>query len=122
MREPHKPTIDRCSIDNATARAKHYADVAVERARQVTEDHERAERLAACECPMCYKGSRIGGAAMTRSLCGICCTEMVFGNTCTDNLCLECAKSNLLCKRCGGDIDMKIRRKPRPLEMVEESS
>ncbi len=66
------------------------------------------------ECPVCYYNpDRIGGAAITTGVCGLCEAEKIFANTCVDVLCLDCAKKHNLCHHCGGDIDCKARRKQR---------
>lgn len=83
----------------------------VENYKTVIEDSSRSERREAHECVICFYGSRIGGAAMTESQCGICEKEMMFGSTATDNLCNECAIKNKLCKCCGSDLELKNRRK-----------
>ena len=57
--------------------------------KRVIEDLDRKERLKKQECQVCYYGSRIGGAAMTTSECGVCGQEMLFGNTNTDILCID---------------------------------
>ena len=79
---------------------------------QCIEDPRKEERLAKQECVICfYFINKIGGAAITHSNCINCNSEMVFGSTCVDYLCLECAKSMRLCIRCASDINLKNRRK-----------
>ena len=59
---------------------------------------------------MCFGGSRIGGAAMTRWTCAFCGKQAWCGNTAVDVLCHDCAAEHGLCKHCGADIDLKNRR------------
>lgn len=116
MREPYKSKVDACSVENATYRQQYYRDSTVKRAQQMTEDPDMVKRLEACECVVCHTGygsGRIGGAMITTRLCGVCDAEMRFCSTCTDAVCLSCAKRLGLCKHCGGDIDLKQRRKKR---------
>lgn len=113
-REPAK--IDLCSIENATCRANHYYLAALERAEKMRDDADQKSRHEASECVVCYVpygAGRMGGATSTSRPCAICATILNFGNTCIDMLCVDCARENQLCKHCGGDVDLKYRRKPR---------
>ncbi len=74
-------------------------------ANKLTLDVRRSERLTESLCESCFYivgKDRIGGRAITYRDCGICTKEMVFSSTCTDVLCIDCAKKRKLCKRCGG--------------------
>lgn len=109
-----KANIDKSHIEFKTNMAKGHADSVIEFANKILHDPDQQNRQLASMCPVCYYSeSRIGGAAITTRECGICETEMTFGSTSTDELCCECAKRNKLCRQCGGDVDMKHRRKPR---------
>lgn len=83
----------------------------IERAAKLLADPESIKRIEASECVVCFYSSKIGGAVMTNQECGICDKTMHFSSTATDNFCLDCAVKYNLCKHCGGDIDMKYRRK-----------
>lgn len=74
-------------------------------------DPDKIKRISEQECVICYYGSKIGGAAMTNSNCGLCDTVMRFGSTCVDKLCKDCADKHKLCKHCGADINYKNRNK-----------
>jgi len=98
------------------ASASHYSGehvkVAIELAKKLEADPDKKKRLQAQECKSCfYVLGKLGCAAMTSRECSCCGKDMMFGSTCTDALCLDCAKKHGLCKHCGGDIDMKQRRK-----------
>lgn len=112
MREPYKPNVDNLGISNRTYTQRYYADEIVKRAAIIAGDTKRTERLAKCECVLCFTSGRVGGAMCTTTICGLCDEVLHFGSTCTDVLCPECAKKHGLCKHCGGDIDLKQRRKP----------
>ena len=107
------------NIDNATVMdATHWAQERVKGVEkhhlQFQTDPEKVKRVEAQECMVCYYYTgRIGGSAMTTAECGLCETTKTFGNTCVDVLCEECAKKHNLCIHCGGDMDMKQRRKQR---------
>ena len=90
-----------------TQNAKEY----VERCNQIVFDTKKQERHLKQECQLCFYNSKIGGAAMSHVNCRLCDKEMSFGSTCTDELCIDCAKKHKLCKHCAGDIDLKTRRK-----------
>jgi len=107
----YRRIVDLAAIERSTGQQRNYVDQFVERTEMMTKDPERKERLAKQECVVCYKSSRIGGAAMTTTLCGICAKEMHFGSTNADWLCHECAKAAGLCRHCGADIELKHRRK-----------
>jgi hypothetical protein len=63
-------------------------------------------RLRKYECKVCtYISSNMAFQAFTNTLCRICGKEMIFSSSDTDNLCVECAKENNLCKHCGGELD-----------------
>ena len=111
-----KKKVDWCSIEYATGSAKRRSDDVLEMSKNFKEDKDKKARIENCLCKNCFyiNNARIGGAAMTDRECGICSLLMHFASTCTDDLCLTCSKRNGLCRRCGGDIDMKIRRKKYP--------
>ena len=103
------------TIYNQTHRAKDYCKHILERADNIRADPRKEDRLKKAECPVCYYvDSRIGGAAITSKPCQICGKGLTFGNTCVDYLCEDCAKKYGLCKHCGGDIEMKDRKKREP--------
>jgi len=104
MNIPVKP-FDIYSVKNATYRAQSY----VERCTAVVNDTNKEKRLKEQECKVCYTSSKIGGAALCSSQCGICQKTLHYSNTCIDILCKDCAKEHNLCKHCGGDIELKNR-------------
>lgn len=113
-----KKAIDEDSIYFATELAKNGSKRIMNLAESLKEDPRKSERRKNALCKLCfYNGSRIGGAAMTFQPCGICGEDMCFGNTATDSVCPECAFQNDLCKHCGGDIEMRQRRKPRAFQL-----
>lgn len=109
-----KANMDVASMVWATHRAidtkRHY----VEMASKMELDPGKEQRIKKGECVACFYTSRIGGAMITTRACGLCGKSEVYSSTATDALCPECAKKHNLCKHCGGDIDMKARRKKWP--------
>lgn len=110
--------IDSVLIERNTNMARTQVDNAIARAEMLSTDSERDQRLQAQECKYCWylTRPRVGGAAITARECSICGTDQTFSSTNTDPLCKPCAHENSLCCHCGGDIDMKNRRKPRPFQ------
>ena len=112
----HQATIDKVSIERANHYGREQVSYILKRASQFTQDPDRARRLLASECVVCYGQPRIGGAACTYSACPLCGERISSSNTNIDALCLNCAKENSLCRHCGADIELRGRRKPRPYE------
>jgi hypothetical protein len=104
----------------ATESAKSRVQDALKRAQDIAEDSDKKRRLAAQECKACFYFSRIGGASMTSQACMCCGVEQMHSSTNTDALCIECAVKSKLCKHCGGDLGMVVRRKwPEPLHAIQ---
>ena len=78
---------------------------------EIIKDEDKSEKLTMQECQICYYNAKIGGSAMTASNCQICDTDMMFGSTCVDKLCIACAKKFKLCKHCGADIRLNSNTK-----------
>jgi hypothetical protein len=108
-----KQKVDRYNYEWETNRAKDYVADLRARLSAYTLDLDRTIRQVQGECKFCFyvHNSRIGGAACTSGICGLCDEKVHSGNTCLDKLCLRCAKERGLCKHCGGDLEGKNRRK-----------
>lgn len=113
MRQP-RARFNRRTVINGSVRAKERVKHVTELARKYEEDPDRKSRLARQYCIPCHYTSRMGGAAMTNKECAACGKDEMYGSTATDELCLECAKANEVCKCCGGDIKLRINRKEWP--------
>lgn len=102
-------------MKNNTHFSKQYVEAVLKQATQILEDSSKKERIAKSLCKACfYRGGRVGGAAITERPCMSCGETQVYGSTATDALCLDCAKEHSLCKNCGGDREMRERRKDWP--------
>jgi hypothetical protein len=108
-----KRIVSLVSIERATNNAKRYAEEYTSKVERFQKDADKEKRQNECKCKACFYffKSRVGGAAMTHIDCGICDTEMLFGSTAVNPICNQCNKENGLCVQCGGDIEMKVRRK-----------
>ena len=98
------------ATERARARVKEWACLAEE----VASDTRKAERLKRHVCKSCFYSSWIGGAAMTARPCMSCASAEMYCSTATDVLCMVCATKHELCKHCGGDLEMRSRRKNWP--------
>ena len=107
-----------CNMVYATERAKERIKSITERYEQIVKDPKRSDRELANECVACFYSDGIGGAAITNRPCMSCGINQLYGSTNTDVLCLDCAKTHRLCKHCGGDLQMRARRKewPKPIK------
>ena len=92
---------------------KYHIDGMRIRLEDFDRDSDKKARLEAQECKYCWyiNTQRLGGAAITNTNCSVCGKEMVFGSTNVDKVCKECAKEHELCKHCGTDLNMRVRRK-----------
>lgn len=110
------------NLQGWTARYKERMNSIVELARKLEADPEKEQRLVQSLCRMCYYGSRLGGCAIKGEECMCCGALQTYGSTNTDALCLECAKETKLCKHCGGDVELRVRRKtwPEPKDALIE--
>lgn len=93
----------------------------IDLANAMKEDRRRAEREERGECKSCFYTSRVGGCAITLRKCMCCGVEVAYSSTATDVLCKPCALKHKLCRHCGGDRDMRTRRKSWPEPEVEEA-
>lgn len=109
------PKFDRMLLLNATCRANRRVEDALELARKLQEDPDRKARLAAQRCKSCFYFRSMGGSSCTTQPCACCAKPEGYGSTNTDVFCLACAKEHDLCKHCGGDLEMRERRRKWPV-------
>ncbi len=87
---------------------------ALSKALELATDSSKKDRIAGRKCACCYYTigySRIAGAAFTEWNCEICGKLSIYSNTAIPKCCDECSDNYDLCVECGGDINMKNRRK-----------
>lgn len=103
----YKQKWDKCKELNERARHKEYVEGVSARLIQYYFDPNKSARKAKHLCKFCFyvETSRIGGCAITNTVCATCDTEMSFGNTCTDVFCEKCAEELKMCKHCGARMD-----------------
>jgi hypothetical protein len=112
-RDKRKPIIDTCSVMRATDQAKTTIESTLRDALNMLNDPRKDERLEKPECVFCFyygDGRRIGGARCTTQECGLCDKSVHSGSTNVDVLCQSCAKANELCRHCGADLKLRVRR------------
>jgi len=97
-----------------------YVKQTIELAENLQKDPDKKERLKASECIVCwYRGGGMVTNACVHTSCKSCNKELWFGNSNTDEICIDCAKEHKLCKHCGADLEYKERRKPRVFNFKE---
>jgi hypothetical protein len=107
--------LDVVAMINATDRAADSVQRMIETAERAQADRDREKRLAEGLCRYCfYVRGTLAGAACTSQPCADCGTVQHFGSTATDALCPDCANKHSLCKRCGGDREMRTLRRKWP--------
>ena len=99
---------------SATELAAQRVKARLELAEEIKADARKPDRLKRHFCKSCFYSSMVGGAAMTNRPCMSCGIDQMYGSTNTDVLCMACASKNSLCKHCGGDLEMRVRRKVWP--------
>lgn len=107
---------------SATERSKSRVQDLLDRANSVQTDSKQQERRFAVLCKGCFYFPSIGGAAITKRPCMCCGADVIYGSTATDVLCQNCAKETDLCKRCGGDAELRVRRKVWPTTKATNES
>jgi hypothetical protein len=111
MRQEGKKLDSHSVLFEGSMRRSHLNSLLRE-ADDIRSDRLKKERLEKSECKICfYVTGRIGGSAMTQRPCGICGKDEWYGSTCTDALCINCAKEHELCKYCGADRELRERRR-----------
>ena len=99
----------------ATNQAEAHVERVIALAAAMDEDIDKPARIARGLCPSChYDGARMAAAACTTQPCAACGVPQSYGSPATDVLCLPCATEHSLCKRCGGDREMRVRRRKWP--------
>ena len=107
--------LDRVAMVRATESAADHVRHILAKAEAVEHDIDKGARIEAGMCPAChYLLNRAGGASITHQPCAMCGADQSYASTATDVLCLACAREHSLCKRCGGDREMRPRRRNWP--------
>jgi hypothetical protein len=109
-----KSKFDSVTLLRATSTSKYYVEDVIDRATKISTDVDKKQRLKRQLCKACYYVSRVAGQAMTSRECACCEKEQTYSSTDTDALCLGCAKEHSLCKRCSGDLELRVRRRKWP--------
>ena len=113
MRDRKPAKIDLYGVQSVTDRNKHRIEMMSARLLEFYTDPRVEDRKTKALCRVCYyvDRSRIGGAVMTTQPCGVCEIDVLYGSTATDVLCVPCGVKNKLCRQCGGDANLVMRRK-----------
>lgn len=109
--QARRKKIDLYSVCFQSTLASRWVRGQIELAKHLEADDEREERLKQQKCKFCYYRSGLAGQAFTNWQCGLCDYEGQNANTDVPALCIVCAEAHGLCVKCGGDLEMKQRRK-----------
>lgn len=118
--EKKRRKMNRANMEYWTHQTKARMDGFLDLAQKFQNDPQKAERIVACLCRLCFYDSRFGGAAITDEPCMSCGKPQTYGSTSTDALCLECAQETGLCKHCGGDRELRVNCRNWPAPKVPE--
>jgi len=109
-----KTTMNRVNMLRNTERSKDSVAHYIDTAQKLTTDSEREQREKQHLCTSCYYIPRVSGSAVSSRPCMGCSVVIQHGSTNVPELCLDCAKKYELCRQCGGDIKLRVRRSKWP--------
>lgn len=102
------------ALVSATSRSKERVEDTLALAERIKSDLDMDERKKAQLCKACFYFTALGGSRITSRECAGCGKDQVYGSTNTDALCMDCARKHSLCKHCGGDLEMRVKRRNWP--------
>ncbi len=93
-------------------RNREQMDFSIARAMSYLLDNEKKKRIGALLCKTCfYSGGRMAGQAFTEWNCRVCLKDQPdWPNTGTPLACEKCAREHNICKECGADLWLRVRR------------
>jgi hypothetical protein len=96
----------------------------IARGLEAANDGKKAERLSACKCIYCFylNRGRLVGHGFTAWKCLACDFEGQHSNTGVPRYCETCSAELNLCIECGGDLEMRYRRKVVRVRKVPRGS
>jgi DNA-directed RNA polymerase subunit RPC12/RpoP len=108
-----KILVDQEYIDRQTYWANREAETLIKNVSAFQNDPDQAKRKESLKCKRCFylRAGGFAGQAFTEQDCGICETTMIFSSTATDVVCPDCAKAHDICVECGGNIEIKVKKK-----------
>lgn len=109
-----KTTMNKVNMLRNTERSKDAVQHYIAIAEKITSDIERSTREKNQQCLSCYYIPRVSGSAVSSRPCMGCSVNIQHGSTSVPELCLDCAKKYELCRQCGGDIKLRVRRRNWP--------
>ena len=111
----HRPArrYDRYTYEQRTDQKQHELSKVINLALRCGADPAKEQRLKEGKCLLCYyrEGGRVGAAAITTTECCFCESVLQAGNTAVDLACQNCAVKHGVCRECGADLNLKLRRK-----------
>jgi hypothetical protein len=111
--EYHRAKIDHNSYEFITRQNLERISLRRDALRKLDLDLDKEARLDARECLFCFYMARprIAGQAFTERPCGLCDKTIKHSNTAIGVICEACSDESGMCSHCGGDMNLKVRRK-----------
>jgi len=99
-------------ISERSYRNRERIDASIARAMSYLTDPEKKKRIGVRLCVRCYySGGTMAGQAFTSWNCRVCLKDQInWPNTNPPLACNPCAEKYKICKECGADIYMRVRR------------
>jgi len=110
-------------VSDRSRSKKEQIDFNVARALQYLSDPDKRKRLESGNCIACfYGGSSLAGQAFTDWNCRACLKDQAsWPNTNPPIVCDACSKKHKICKGCGADLHLRIKRSNvEPLKNKDE--
>lgn len=107
----HRIKLDPSQIETKNAANLHRIQYYRNWLRLIDLDPNKQERRDSQKCVVCFYSQTVSGASTTDRQCAFCNNVITSGNTNVNVLCSGCAGQTGLCRQCGGDMEMKNRRK-----------
>ena len=102
-------------VSRQTDYAKYYSDEHIKNSMEFLTDSNKKKRLELGKCKFCFylHGSGFSGQAISKWNCKVCNDPHVHENTSVPKICYACSDIYELCTVCGGDVEMRMRRKKK---------
>jgi len=101
-------------MGRSTKAGRDFVDSIIATAKAIATDSDHQHRMQKCLCKACHYRSMlsagVAGAACTSRPCMRCGQNQHYASTATDVLCADCAKATDLCKKCGADMELRMRQ------------
>lgn len=100
----------RIATEYSVQRMKDYLELSY----KLINDPDKVARIKKCECRWCFYSPKWHAGMPRAYQCGVCGVDHVRGNPLIIKICQQCATKHSLCRECGGDLEMRARRRNWP--------